>query len=468
MAGPSREKSAGRDAGVVGEELEALGEARGKPAEELGGEKPGMLEQLRQCAQYPKYRKLLVIRIVSQTGDGVFQVGLATLFFFNPQNATTAAGVAAAFAVLLLPFTVVGPFAGTLLDRWSRRQVLFGANLIRMALAVVLAALIFAAPTHWLVYVLALVTLGVNRFLLSGLSAGQPHTLPKHLLVMANSITPTLGSVAAALGSGLGLLLSLVSAESMRNAMALMMAAVIFAMAAILALRLGRDELGPEARPTTTLGTDLAGVVRRMWDGVVYLTRRGTPMYGLTVMATHRFLYGVNFIALLLISRNLLADPHDAGAGLAMFALVAGVSMVGNGLAIVATPTVYQWISPAAWIVVCLGISAVSQTLLVATYKMPLLYVSAVLLGLGVQGAKIAVDTIVQADTTDSFRGRAFSLYDMMYNAAFVGAAGLAAVALPDTGWEPSVFAVLTVVYILLAGWYWYMVSRIGNAPREA
>lgn len=99
---------------------------------------------------------------------------------------------------------------------------------------------------------------------------------------------------------------------------------------------------------------------------------------------------------------------------------------------------------------------------------MPLLYVSAVLLGLGVQGAKIAVDTIVQADTADSFRGRAFSLYDMMYNAAFVGAAGLAAVALPDTGWEPSVFAVLTVVYILLAGWYWYMVSRIGNAPREA
>lgn len=430
-------------------------------------DKPGLIEQLRQCARYPKYRKLLAIRLVSQTGDGVFQVGLATLFFFNPENATTAAGVAAAFAVLLLPFTVVGPFAGTLLDRWRRRQVLFGANLARTALALVLAALIFVAPTHWLVYVLALVTLGVNRFLLSGLSAGQPHTLPKHLLVMANAMTPTLGSVAAALGSGVGLALSLISAEAIRDTVALVLAGVVFAMAAVAALRLGPDELGPESRPDTTLGEDLAGVVRRMWDGVSYLTRRGTPMYGLTVMATHRFLYGVNFIALLLISRNLLSDPHDAAAGLATFALVAGVSMAGNGLAIVATPTVHQWISPASWIMVCLGISAVSQTLLALTYQMPLLFVSAILLGLGVQGAKIAVDTIVQADTADVFRGRAFSLYDMMYNAAFVGAAGLAAVALPDTGWEPSVFAVLTVVYVLLAGWYWYKIGRIGNTPRE-
>lgn len=426
----------------------------------------GLIEQLRQCARYPKYRKLLAIRLVSQTGDGVFQVGLATLFFFNPQNATTAAGVAAAFAVLLLPFTIVGPFAGPLLDRWRRRQVLFGANLVRTGLAVVLAVLIYVVPTHWVIYVLALVALGMNRFLLAGLSAGQPHTLPTHLLVMANSITPTLGSVAAALGAGFGLLLSLISASSIRNAVALVLAAVIFAMAALLALRLGAGELGPEAAPTTTLGQDMARVVGRMWDGVVYLTRRGTPMYGLSVMAIHRFLYGVNFIALLLISRNLLADPNDAVAGLATFALVAGVSMAGNGLAIVATPTVYQWISPAQWIMICLGISAVSQVLLVATYQLPLLYVSAVLLGLGSQGAKIAVDTIVQADTADAFRGRAFSLYDMMYNAAFVGAAVLAAVALPDTGWDRSVFVGLTGVYGVVAWWYWHSVSKVGFAPR--
>ena len=58
------------------------------------------------------FRKLFAVRLVSQTADGMFQVGLATLFFFSPENASTAAGVATAFAVLLLPFTIVGPWAG--------------------------------------------------------------------------------------------------------------------------------------------------------------------------------------------------------------------------------------------------------------------------------------------------------------------------------------------------------------------
>lgn len=424
----------------------------------------GLVGQLRHVARYPKYRKLLAIRLVSQAGDGVFQVGLATLFFFNPQNATTAGGVAVAFAVLLLPFTVVGPFAGPLLDRWSRRNVLWCANVVRVALALALAVLVYF--DHWLIYVLALVTLGVNRFLLSALSAGQPHTLPRHLLVMANSITPTLGSVSAVVGAVLGLVLSWISSPSVRHALALVLAAVVFAMAAMLALRLGARDLGPDEEPKTTLTEDFRQVLTRMVAGVKYLTRRGTPMYALGIMAIHRFLYAINFIALLLISRNLLSDPMDAEAGLATFALVAGVSIVGNGLAIVLTPTAYKWVSPWQWILICLGISVVSQALLVLTYRAPLLFVSAILLGLGVQGAKIAVDTIVQADTADAFRGRAFALYDMMYNAAFVGAAFLGALTLPDTGWSPSVFLGLTVTYLLAAAWYWLKLRGVNFKPR--
>ncbi|VEI13332.1 MFS transporter [Trueperella bialowiezensis] len=422
-----------------------------------------LIEQLRAVLRYPKYRKLLAVRLVSQAGDGMFQVGLATLFFFNPQNATTAGDVAVAFAVLLLPFTVVGPFAGPLLDRWSRRNVLHYANLVRAGLTVVLAVLVYFS--HWLVYVLALVTLGVNRFLLSGLSAGQPHTLPKHLLVMANSITPTLGSVSAAVGAAAGLVLNFAS-EGLRNTIALLLAAVLFTVAALLALRLGEWELGPDEKPTTSLSDDFRRVLGQMGEAVGYLTRRGTPMYGLGIMAIHRFLYAVNFIALLLISRNLLSDPLDAEAGLATFALVGGISIIGNGLAIVLTPTMYKWVSPPQWIMVCLGLSVVSQALLIVTYRAPLIFVSAVLLGLGVQGAKIAVDTIVQADTADAYRGRAFALYDMMYNAAFVGAAFLAALTLPDTGWSPAVFAGLTVAYVLAAAWYWRKMKAIDFEPR--
>ena len=43
------------------------------------------------------------------------------------------------FAVLLLPYSLVGPFAGVLLDRWRRRQVLLWANVVRTVLALVVS-----------------------------------------------------------------------------------------------------------------------------------------------------------------------------------------------------------------------------------------------------------------------------------------------------------------------------------------
>ena len=133
-----------------------------------------VLGDLRVVAVHRDFRKLFTVRLVSQCGDGMFQAGLAALFFFSPERLATARDVAIAFAVLLLPFTVVGPFVGPLLDRWRRRQVLLIGNAIRVLLAVVLATLLVTVGVGAAVYVLALVTLGVNRFLLAALSAGLP------------------------------------------------------------------------------------------------------------------------------------------------------------------------------------------------------------------------------------------------------------------------------------------------------
>jgi MFS family permease len=179
--------------------------------------------------------------------------------------------------------------------------------------------------------------------------------------------------------------------------------------------------------------------------------RRGTPGRALGVMAVHRFLYGAVFIASLLISRNLLSDPADPRAGLLMFSTVAAFTGVGFALAIVITPLVAPVLGPHRWIVVCLLVAAATQLLLVLTVALPAVLAGSLVLGLAAQGAKIAVDTIVQRDTDDRFRGRAFALYDVLYNAAFVGAAALAAVALPDTGWSRGVFAAIAVAYLAAA-----------------
>ncbi len=428
-----------------------------------------VLSDLRTVAVHRDFRKLFTVRLVSQCGDGMFQIGLATLFFFQPERMATAGDVAVAFAVLLLPFTVVAPFAGPLLDRWRRRQVLLIGNAVRVPLALMLALLMATVGVGPAVYVLALLTLGVNRFLLAALSAGLPHVVPRPQLLMANTITPTLGAVAAVVGAGLGFVLGRATPEgAVRDGVVLTVAGLFFAGASALALRLGRDQLGPERRSVSLLA-DVAATARDLADGARWLVRRRTPALGLGVMGVHRFLYGVNFIALILMSRNLLTDPADADAGMARFALLAGISFAGNGLAIVLTPLAHERVRPAAWVVVCLGVGVASQALLavpsvgwlaggaasgrVLGLDAPVLLVavSAVLLGLSVQGAKIAVDTIVQRDTDDDYRGRAFSLYDMLYNAAFVGAAALAAVVLPDAGWSRAVFAALALAYVATA-----------------
>ncbi|WP_324653289.1 MFS transporter [Georgenia sp. H159] len=425
-----------------------------------------VLSDLRTLVVHPGFRKLFTVRLVSQCGDGMFQAGLAALFFFSPQNMATASGVAAAFAVLLLPFTVVGPFAGPLLDRWRRRQVLAVGNAVRVPLTVVLATLIAVDGVSVLVYALALVTLGINRFLLAGLSAGLPRVVPRDQLLIANTLTPTLGAVSAAAGAATGFLISFVAPDAVTDSATLICAALLFAAASALALRLGRDELGPTARARVEVTDAVRRTLGDLADGARYLVRRGTPGLGLSVMALHRFLYGVNFMALILISRNLLSDPADAQAGFATFALLTGISFAGNGLAIVLTPIAHERMRPSAWIVLCLGIGATSQLMLVTTPLTGVVAASAVLLGLSVQGAKIAVDTIVHRDTFDDYRGRAFSLYDVMYNAAFVAAAALGAWALPDTGWSRAVFAVLAVVYVLLALGYRAATRRLADTPR--
>ena len=106
---------------------------------------------------------------------------------------------------MLLPFSVLGPFVGVFLDRWSRRQVLAWSNFVRVGLV--------ARPRRRrctrdlrgpVLFALILVSLSVNRFLLAGLSAALPHVVGDDELITANALTPTAGTLAFLVGLALG------------------------------------------------------------------------------------------------------------------------------------------------------------------------------------------------------------------------------------------------------------------------
>lgn len=419
------------------------------------GSRGTVLTDLRDLGRRTGFRKLMAARLTSQLGDGMFQVGLASLFFFSATTSpkgVTATQVAAAFAVMLLPFTIVGPWAGVFLDRWRRRQVLVLGNLVRLVLAVALTVVMATTGVNLAVYVLALTALSVNRFLLSAFSASLPHVVPRSHLLTANALVPTLGSIAAGVGGAVGFVTRLALPDGRaQDAGALAFAAVAFGASSLLATRFDRSALGPEVvRSRDELRAELARTGRDLVDGARYLLVRRTPAQGLGVVFATRFLYGMVFIAWLLQCRNLLSDPSDVDAGAVKFASVLGATGLGFGLAVVLTPTLSRYTGPQRWIVGCLGLGAVAQALTVHV-ALPTILVASTLLGLAAQGAKIAVDTIVQRDVDDAFRGRAFALYDVLYNAGFVGSAALAAATLPDDGDAPGVLAAMAVAYVVLA-----------------
>ena len=423
---------------------------------------------LRDLAAVPAFRTLLAVRLVSQTGDGMVQAGLATLFFFRPQNMADATGVAAALVVMLLPFSTIGPFAGPFIDRWRRRQTLLACNLVRSGLIAMTAICLSTQGIGPAVYVLVLIILGVNRFLLSVLSAGLPQIIRHERLLVANSITPTLGGAATAVGVGLGLLLRLLIPVGIgQDIGSLTIAAGLYALAAGVVTRLGRDELGPE-RIDRRMGiaSALAATAGDLGSAIRYLVRRGTPGLALTTMALHRFVYGMELITMILMARNLLAPPEDADAGLAVFGTLLGAMVAGHGLAVVITPLAHEAVAPSTWIVMCLVGGTVGQLVLVATHALHAMVAGTLIFGIGVQGAKIAVDTIVQTDTADAYRGRAFSIYDVLFNTAECLAAGVAVLVLPSGGWSRGVQVALVVFVWAVALVYRGRVRALGDQPR--
>src|SRR6478609_3497847 len=173
-------------------------------------ERPPREAPLRGLLRGTGFRRLLTVRLLSQLSDGAFQASLAASVVFSPEKQSSPVDIAGIAAATLLPFSVIGPFAGVLLDRWRRRQVLLTGNLIRAGLGLVTAALLLGRAPNWVFITAALVVTAINRFILAGLSASLPRVVEPAELVTANAVSPTLGAVAAAAGAGVGFLVHLV------------------------------------------------------------------------------------------------------------------------------------------------------------------------------------------------------------------------------------------------------------------
>ncbi|MEV5374750.1 MFS transporter [Streptomyces nondiastaticus] len=410
-----------------------------------------VVRDLRVLLRLRDFRRLLAVRLLSQAADGVYQVALATYVVFSPEKQASPTAIASAMAVLLLPYSLLGPFAGVLLDRRRRRQVLLHGNLLRTALATVTAVLIVARVPDWLFYVSALSVTAVNRFVLAGLSASLPRVVDsRERLVMANALSPTAGTLAATAGGGLAFAVRLAApAGTGADALVVLLGASLYLCAAMSSLLMPIDLLGPDIPVARRLGEALTGTARGLAAGLRHLAERRTAAHALGAMALMRFCYGALTVTVLILCRYAWAGTESAG--LALLGLAVAVSGAGFFVAALVTPWAVSRLGRLGWMIACAAAAAVLEPALGLPFERAPMLIAAFVLGLVTQGAKIATDTIVQAAVDDAFRGRIFSLYDVLFNVAFVGAAGVAALMLPPDGRSGLLVSAVAVLYAVVA-----------------
>ena len=152
-----------------------------------------------------RFRTILGIRWSGQLGDGIFQYALASFVLFSPERQPSAVSAAIAFAVVLLPYSLIGPYAGIILDRISRQRIVFLANLIRALDLLLIAIFIKSSQTGVALTALVLIAFGINRLILAGLSAGLPLVVSMSELISANALAVTGGSIGVVVGGGIGI-----------------------------------------------------------------------------------------------------------------------------------------------------------------------------------------------------------------------------------------------------------------------
>jgi MFS family permease len=411
---------------------------------------------LRAVLAERNFRRLFATRLISQAGDGMFTAGLGAYVFFNATSFPNPGAAAAAFTVLYLPYSLIGPFAGVFIDRWSRRQILVWSALLRATFVALTASLVASGRLGPPLYIGVLAVLGVNRFFLSSLSAALPHVVSEDTLVMANSVAPTVGTVVSFAGGLVGLgVHNATGGGQGGSAITLLAAGVCYLIAGAIGATMRRNLLGPpplaEGERRRGLLAELAVVVRGLVSGAQHVWQRRPVAAALGATGGQRAMYGILLLTSILLYRNYFYRVSGANSALNHFVLVVIAAAFGYGAAAVVTPIATRWLSKAALITVLLAFGGVITGVLGPTFQQVPFLALSLLLGLVAQGVAICSVTIIQQRMDDDYRGRVFALYDMLFNVPFVLGALVAAQIIPDSGKSYLLIAVAAAGYLLAA-----------------
>ena len=393
------------------------------------------------------FRRLLGTQFAAQAADGASQAVIANILVLEPLGQGTSQRVLEVSLLTLLPYSLIAPFLGVFVDRWARRSILVATSALRVVLLIAAMVALTGGASETTLYAVALLLLGLGRLFLTAKGASLPLTLHEQHLLQGNSISGGGGMIAALVGGVVGLTAVAYSGAGP----ALGLAAALYLVSAVAAASIG-SAMRAERRATAALSKEIARVAVELLDGLRQAWRRAPVRLPLAAIFLLRVVVIFVAIATILVIKEQFPQTGDQFGRLSASALALGAAGVGAFIGAATAPMLGARLERSELILVGFGVSSLGLLTLGWVGSLAAMLVLALVTGHGTFVAKVAVDALVQEGMPDEYRGRAFSLYDILYNLASVVAAGfLVAFGVSDAVRTPLVAAGVCCIGAALA-----------------
>lgn len=385
---------------------------------------------------------LMAVQFLAQAGDGIVQTALGKFIVFggqegfDPEAARSPDEVLRIALYIFVPYAIVSPFLGVVIDRWDRRRLMWVANGLRGVVVAVIGLVGIGAVPQFALFLAFVLTLASTRVILATKSAALPATLGDENLVEANAVSQLggamfqIGGAVVAIGASLFLAARWVA----------LIGSLVYIAGAIIALRIRR---AAEDKPPTTFWREVTRVLANIGAGFRQVARSSKAASAISTYFWLRTLWSFTLTGIAFVSLELLE-----GAETTRLALTGGGGAVGAVMGFLLAGVLTKRVRPTAMLVVASSaLAGIAVAVLGALEAKAAIVLLTFCLGLGFFLGKISLDTMVQEALGDDFRGRAFSLYDIAYNVAWVVAAGV--MKLWWTSLEGTLIALGGVVFLV-------------------
>jgi MFS family permease len=432
-----------------------------EPQPELESPRISMVAYGRLVRTNANFRRLWLAQIVSEIGDWFYTLAIYNLLLTLTGRASS---VGLALVLQVLPQTFIGPIAGAVNDRISRKRVMITADLVR-AVIVLSMLLVRSRSVVWLVYPLLLAETVMAGFFEPARSSVIPNITPRKDLVLANTLSSMTWSMNLVMGATIG---GVVAAFLGRDAVFLLNA-LSFLVSAFFIRRMSFVE--PHAEGAAPLrARDLVDFTPFM-EGVRYV-RRNRRLFATVLVKAGNLVIGPSWVLFTVMGQRTFPvhwngiDPQR-GAMLGM-SLLLGARGLGalSGPLFTAPWAGHSQRKLQLGILFGFMVSGIGYVIMAQAKFVWLACLFVALAHCGGSTVWVFSTTLLQMNTEDRFRGRVFAA-DMGFCMLTIAAGAFLCGAFLDAGASPRIVGTVAGLLMFVPAGLWGLAVRSFKAQKQ-